>query len=103
MVPFKEEIDNVKNQIINICNPFKIILFGSCATGSARGDSDIDLCIICDYEDKQKLLTELLINVDYERDVDFILYRPEEWEIYKEDTTTFANLIYRKGIIIYGR
>lgn len=102
MIPFKDEIDSIKNQIVNLCSPSEIILFGSCAAGNARKDSDIDLCIICNYEDKQKLLMNLLINVDYERDVDFILYRPEEWEKYKKDTTTFANLIYRKGVTIHG-
>lgn len=102
MIPFKEEIDNIKNQIIDKYNPSKIILFGSCALGCAKKDSDIDLCIICNYEDKEEILMDLLLNIDYERDVDFILYRPEEWEKYKEDTTTFASLIYRKGVSIYG-
>ena len=45
---------------------------------------------------------DLLLNIDYERDVDFILYRSEDWEKYKEDTTTFANLINKKGVLIYG-
>lgn len=102
MIPFREEIDHITEQIITLYNPQKIILFGSCAAGCARDNSDIDLCIICNYEDKRQLLTDLLLNIDYERDVDFILYRPEEWEKYKEDTTTFANLISRKGITLYG-
>lgn len=102
MIPFSDEIDNIKKQVVNLCNPSEIILFGSCAAGSARDNSDIDLCIICNYEDKQKLLINLLINVECERDVDFILYRPEEWDKYKKDTSTFANLIYRKGVTIHG-
>ncbi|WP_246582856.1 nucleotidyltransferase domain-containing protein [Clostridium mobile] len=102
MMPFKEEIDNIKNQIINRYKPYKIILFGSCATGCAKEDSDIDLCIILNYEDKQEALMDLLMNIEYDRDVDFILYRPGEWEKYKEDTTTFASLINRKGVTIYG-
>lgn len=102
MIPFKEEIDSIKNQIIDRYKPCEIILFGSCAAGCARKDSDIDLCIILDYEDKQETLMDLLINIDYDRDVDFILYSPEEWNKYKENTTTFANLINRKGVAIYG-
>lgn len=102
MIPFKEEIDSIKEQIVNMYSPYKIILFGSCAAGCAKNNSDIDLCIICNYEDKQKLLTDLLINIDYTRDVDFILYRPKEWELYKEDKASFANIISRKGVPIYG-
>lgn len=102
MIPFKQEIDSIKEQIVTMYNPSKIILFGSCASGCAKNNSDIDLCIICDYEDKQKLLTELLINIDYARDVDFILYKPKEWELYKDDKTSFANIINRKGVPIYG-
>ncbi|MHC1684549.1 MAG: nucleotidyltransferase domain-containing protein [Clostridiaceae bacterium] len=102
MIPFKDEIDNIKNQIIVRYNPTKIILFGSCASGCAKKSSDIDLCIICDYQDKKETLMDLLLNVEYERDVDFIIYKPDDWEKYKEDTTTFANLIDRKGVSIYG-
>jgi predicted nucleotidyltransferase len=102
MIPFKEEIENIKEQIISIYSPNKIILFGSCASGCAKKDSDIDLCIICDYEDKKKLLNELLINLEYSRDVDFVLYKPSEWDKYKEDTSSFANIINRKGVPIYG-
>jgi uncharacterized protein len=102
MIPFNEEIINIKKQIISFCSPSKIILFGSCASGCAKTDSDIDLCIICNYEDKRKLLIDLSLNIEYSRDIDFILYRPEEWKIYKEDTATFANLIDRKGVLIYG-
>ncbi len=102
MIPFQTEIHKIKEQVVNKYRPLKIILFGSCAAECARNNSDIDLCIICKYEDKQQTLMDLLINIDYERDVDFILYRPEEWEKYKDDTTTFANVILTKGVVIYG-
>lgn len=45
---------------------------------------------------------DLLMDIDYHRDVDFIIYKPEEWDKYKEDTNTFASLINRKGVVIYG-
>lgn len=102
MIPFNEEINSIKKQIVDMYKPYKIILFGSCASGCARKDSDIDLCVICNYEEKQKFLMDLLLNINYERDVDFILYRPEEWQKYKEDSTTFASLINMKGVSIYG-
>lgn len=102
MIPFMDEITKVKEQIILKYNPSKIILFGSCASGCANLKSDIDLCIIMDYEDKQETLMEMLMNIEYDRDVDFILYKPEEWEKYRCDEGSFAGLINKKGILIYG-
>jgi uncharacterized protein len=102
MIPFIEEIEEIKNQIVTRYSPLKIILFGSCARGIAKENSDIDLCVIFSYEDKKDKLMEMLINIEYHRDVDFILYRPEEWSKYIEDSGTFASLINREGIVIYG-
>lgn len=102
MIPFIEEITRVKEQIIYKYNPLKIILFGSCASGCANSKSDIDLCIIMEYEDKRKILMEMLIDIEYDRDVDLILYKPEEWEKYKSDEGSFAGIINKKGILLYG-
>lgn len=102
MIPFIDEIEDIKNQIITKYHPSKIILFGSCAKGIAKETSDIDLCIVCQYEDKKEKLMDMLINVEYDRDVDFILYRPDEWNNYTKDTGTFAALIQREGVVLYG-
>lgn len=102
MIPFSDEIEKIKEQIVNRYHPVKIILFGSCAAGCARKNSDIDLCIICSYESKKEMLMDMLINIECDRDVDFILYRQAEYDEYKKDTATFASLIDRKGVCIYG-
>ena len=102
MIPFESEINAVKEQIIEKYNPIKIILFGSCASGCANLKSDIDLCIVMEYEDKQEVLMDMLMNVESNRDVDFILYKPEEWVNYSSDEGCFAGLINRKGILLYG-
>lgn len=96
MIPFIKEIEDIKEQIIIKYNPVKIILFGSCAKGMAKENSDIDLCVICQYENKKDKLLDMLINIESNRDVDFILYRPEEWDEYRKDSGTFAALIERE-------
>lgn len=98
MIPFINEIEDIKTQIINKHNPLKIILFGSCA----KENSDIDLCVICDYTNKKDKLLDMLVSIEYSRDVDFIIYRPEEWNKYTEDSGTFASLIKREGVVLYG-
>ena len=45
---------------------------------------------------------DMLINIESDKDIDLILYRPTEWERYKEDTSTFASIVNRKGIVLYG-
>lgn len=102
MIPLQEEIHKVVNQIVEMYQPIQVILFGSCAKGCITKQSDIDLCIICNYEDKHKFLTELLMNIESERDLDFVLYRPKDWEKYREDPATFAHIIQRKGVVLYG-
>lgn len=102
MIPFSNEIEDIKNQIIIKYKPLKIILFGSCARGIANKNSDIDLCIVCHYDNKKDKLIDMLTNIEYQRDVDFILYRPEEWEKHIGDSTTFASLINREGVVLYG-
>jgi len=32
-----------------------------------------------DYEDKRETLINLMIDIEYERSVDFIIYKPDEW------------------------
>ena len=102
MIFFKDQIEYITQQIVSKYNPVKIILFGSCAKECVTKNSDIDLCIICEYEDKKKMLIDMLMYIESEKDIDLILYRPAEWERYKEDTTTFASIINRKGMKIYG-
>lgn len=102
MIFFKDQIEYITEQIVSKYNPLKIILFGSCAKECVTKNSDIDLCIICEYEDKKKMLIDMLMHIESEKDIDLILYRPTEWERYKEDTTTFASIINRKGMILYG-
>ena len=72
MIPFREEIEKIKNQIIELYNPYEIILFGSCARGRAREDSDIDICIVLDFERKRELLMDLMMRIESVREIDFI-------------------------------
>lgn len=96
------EIENIKKQIIAKYLPEKIILFGSCAKGRMKKSSDIDLCIVLDVEDKRKTMQDMLLNVNYDIDLDVVLFTPKEWEQYKENQATFAGIINRTGVCLYG-
>ena len=40
-----EELREIQEQIVKLCAPEKILLFGSRAKGTATARSDIDLCL----------------------------------------------------------
>lgn len=96
------EVDFITNQVISSYTPSKIILFGSHTKGTAVPKSDIDLCIIKDTDDKRKLLTDMYLNIESSKPFDLILYTKAEWNECVNDTTSFAYLINKKGIVVYG-
>ncbi len=46
----KEDIEKIKNSIVESFNPEKIILYGSYAYGIPNNQSDIDLLIVMPFE-----------------------------------------------------
>ncbi len=94
----KNEIEKIKKQIIMKYSPEDIILFGSHAKGLVKRGSDIDICVILETEDKRKTLREMLVDIDYDVDLDIVLYTPSEWSRYKDDRANFANIIKRTGV-----
>jgi len=97
-----ENLDAVRDQIIAIADPSRIYLFGSHAKGTAHASSDIDICIVAPTQHKRKLLTELYFRVECDTPIDFLLYTPEEWESCLADDLSFANVILREGVLLYG-
>ncbi|RCX16266.1 nucleotidyltransferase-like protein [Anaerobacterium chartisolvens] len=98
----KSEINSIKEQILSDYAPSKILLFGSYAKGTATSKSDIDICVIKNTDNKRALLNEMYLNIESSRPFDLLLYTEEEWNRCVMDSTSFAYLINRKGIVIYG-
>lgn len=97
-----DEIESIKQQVIRLFKPEKLFLFGSHASGSASDNSDIDLCIIVDTDNKRALIAEMYLHIDSNRPFDLILYTPHEWDQISGESGTFANIIAEKGVEIYG-
>lgn len=81
-LPIEKEIADIRDQIIRLFHPVQIYLFGSWAKGRARKNSDIDLCLIAETDDKRELVRQILLGVEYERDLEVVVYTPGEWEKY---------------------
>lgn len=102
MGSFYRELENIKKQIVENYDPKEIILFGSVAKGIFKANSDVDLCIIKDTNDKRKLLTEMYVGIDSRIPFDLVLYTVEEWNKCIDDKSSFAYIINNTGVKIYG-
>ena len=69
-----EELREIQEQIVKLCAPEKILLFGSRAKGTATARSDIDLCVIASTTNKRALLTDLYCDTQSDTPIDFLLY-----------------------------
>jgi predicted nucleotidyltransferase len=100
----RSAIDSITAQLIEKYKPEKIILFGSAARGDASLDSDVDLLII--KSDTPPYGADRIMEVSslIERDVpvDFLVYRPEEFEKRLKMGDPFIELIIKEGKVLYG-
>jgi uncharacterized protein len=102
MVDYKQEIQDIKQQVINKYKPERIILFGSAARDEFKKDSDIDMLIV-KKTDKRKFdrLCELRRLLDYNLPLDLIVYTPEEMELATQQGNDFVKAIYDEGVVLY--
>jgi predicted nucleotidyltransferase len=94
-------------------DPYRIILFGSYAKGTATDDSDIDMVVILDnydvaktYEErlKKKLyINKLVRNINYKVALDILVYSRAEYKIVKDIGNYFIDEIEQTGKIIYEK
>lgn len=102
---FAKEIENIVNQIIEKYKPEKIILFGSTARGEYGPDSDADFLIIkkdTPFYGADRI-RELSRIIDREIPVDFLVYRPEEFEKRLKIGDPFLKSILEEGRVLYGQ
>lgn len=102
MLTYQQEIENIKKQMVEKFNPLDIILFGSCSKGLITKNSDIDICVITHTDNKRKLIQDILLEIEYEMDLDVIVYTPSEWERYKDNKAMFAHIVNSTGVSLIG-
>lgn len=94
-------------------NTKTIILFGSYATNTHDDESDIDLVVILDSDDISKTYEErmqkklLVRNCIYEQSrmqaIDLVVYTNAEYNIIKQNNTSFYQEIRETGRVIYEK
>jgi predicted nucleotidyltransferase len=100
----EQEIKSIATQIIDKYQPEKIILFGSAARGDYGPDSDADFLVIkketpfYGAERTRKLSRIIKRSIP----VDFLVYRPEEFQKRVEMGDPFLKAILKEGKVLYG-
>jgi len=99
-----KEIRNITAQIIEKYKPEKIILFGSAARGETTPDSDVDFLIIKKETPLYGAdrIRELSRVIDRNIPVDFLIYRPEEFNKRLKMGDPFLKTIVKEGKVLYG-
>jgi len=101
---FEKEIESITTQLIEKYGPEKIILFGSAARGDTGPDSDADFLIVkkqTPYYGSDRI-RELSSMIERNIPVDFLIYRPEEFEKRLEMGDPFLKAILKEGRVLYG-
>jgi predicted nucleotidyltransferase len=94
-------------------DPYKIILFGSYATGKQNENSDLDLMVIIDndhvsktYEerlDKRVHIRNLVFEINQQIPLDILVYSKAELNLIKQSGNYMIDEIEKTGKIIYEK
>jgi len=100
-------------EAIKPSDPYKIILFGSYANGTATENSDIDMVVILDNNDvartyderlrKRLYVNKLVRDINYEVALDILVYSREEYRIVKDCGNYLIREIEKTGKIVYEK
>jgi len=103
-IDFEKEIESITAQIIEKYKPEKIILFGSTSRGKFTSDSDVDFLIIKNNtpEYGADRIRELSRLINRNVAVDFLVYRPEEFEKRLKMGDPFLKAVLKEGKVLYG-
>jgi predicted nucleotidyltransferase len=101
---FMDEIEIIKQKLIEQVNPICIYLFGSFARGTAHADSDLDFYIIVDDGEKDLHAVAAsaykAIRDVKQRPMDILVGTKSGFDE-RKDQFTVENEVFHKGILIY--
>ncbi len=105
-------ISDIVNNIKKLDTKY-IILFGSYASETYTDDSDIDLIVILDSNEipdtyEKRMANKLMVrNCIYElsrkKAIDLVVYTEAEYDLIKNNQTSFYNEISETGKILYEK
>lgn len=98
----KKEISELCRQIVEICHPQKVVLFGSYAYGAPTEDSDVDLMVVMPFEGHPAYQAGAIRSrVQTPMAVDLLIRTPEQIEERIGMGDPFMQEIVEQGTVLY--
>lgn len=104
--PVTETLPRVVKRIVQTLKPQKIVLFGSYAYGTPTPDSDIDLLVIMETDERspiKRAMPVMRLIVPRPFDTDVLVRTPAEVEASRESGSPLIKEILAKGKTLYER
>ena len=112
----KNSMDDILDNLVlslKASDPYKIILFGSYATGNQNENSDVDIMVILDnhhvsktYEErlrKKVSVRNLVLEINRKIPLDLLVYSKEELNLVKQNGNYLIEEIEKTGKVIYEK
>lgn len=95
-------MDHLVEELITLCHPEKIYVFSY--KMNLQGEIiSFKLCVVAETPNKHTLEQQIYLTLDCEIPYDVVVYTDEEWEIYSQNTLSFARSISEKGQVVYDK
>ena len=108
----KSSLDQIVSRLLTV-DPYRIVLFGSLASGMEKAESDIDLLVILDsetisqtYEEriKKKLTVRNSIReINKQIPIDLLVYTKAEYDLLQKHGISFLKGIENSGRTLYEK
>jgi predicted nucleotidyltransferase len=95
-----EKLETLIRRIVAAVDPEEVIVFGSRAQGRQRPESDLDIAIIADFEDRTLPPN---LRADIPMLADILLISRSRFDEFRPWINTIEREIDRKGIRVYER
>jgi predicted nucleotidyltransferase len=100
----QQEIMNFVKEVVARFEPERIILFGSYASGTITPDSDVDLCVVMEFEGRpHQQAFQIRKTVKRSFPLDLLVRRPEDIKRRLKLGDFLIKEIMQKGKVLYER
>lgn len=96
-----ETIQQILDDILSVCTPERVILFGEKRTMSTQKLKSLSLCVVVPDGDSRALRCKLHLAISADVPLSLSVYTGEEWEELTSDESSYAAWIARKGQVLY--